>query len=725
MPGSAQFSPYDLPLSADAVPVVVCRYDPDARAYTLLPNVRVRSIQVREGPHPATARFEYVFDDSDPDSPYPTQMEETWPIAATGTYTVQADDRLVVLGYTAGGDPRVLFDGFALIPQIDLSPTSQGVTFVAVDVSARCWDDVIAGAVYRHANDPESTSAADQVKTDLPVRFNPDRSAGEPIQPNCTPDDHEVNQGDAARSYPVFLDAALRRVPDLRTSWFIGKTVRHILGVYNTAQEFIPNPDFTPADAYFKAYAPLGDRAFFDPNDPTTYIEEPIVVRDYDADNKAWPDAVWDLVSPHGFSFRFATETDADGFPQHALWFYRKDARDPRKPKTLMLQELGATIDPGRSNVAELHVARDMQSLANAFVVETDPVRYEVSIVLAPLFVIAAGDATNPAQFDTPNLANADAVTRKKYRWFGADETGEGHWSFRSSGTVTTPFDFAPAFGEADATGPSYVVRMRPGESTLISADGEGRPRKAILEFSSDYNGPDPPCFWDGASGTDWQTIDSGWQLLKDRLGIEVTAAKPNAWTYQSKATGTHVKTSGDKLNTVFQLATPSATLPRFTLRLTVVVEADRGIAAEAQRRIASPTSFKIRRRIDAKDHFRKEVVSKYSRYAATPGPNGTDQVARDDTASALAHARALRGAHEFPPQAGSVTIPALVNGYQVGDRIEEITGRGISLQANIGANEGEAPSYPYVVGLTWNFEGQRQSTTLELADFRAAIRRA
>jgi hypothetical protein len=188
MPGSASFDPPDVQLTGFATPVGVYRYDPDAPAgsrYTLLPNVVCdQGGQYREGAEPAVARFRYVFDDVDPTSPFPRNFAEVWPLTASGPYVVQPDDRIVVRAWTTSGSARVLFDGFAQIPQVDLSEDGHAVSFLAVDVSIRLWDRPIAGARYRNAEDPE---AGDVVATDLPVRFNPDKDAGEAIQPNCTP----------------------------------------------------------------------------------------------------------------------------------------------------------------------------------------------------------------------------------------------------------------------------------------------------------------------------------------------------------------------------------------------------------------------------------------------------------------------------------------------------------------------------------------------------------
>jgi hypothetical protein len=60
-----------------------------------------------------------------------------------------------------------------------------------------------------------------------------------------------------------------------------------------------------------------------------------------------------------------------------------------------------------------------------------------------------------------------------------------------------------------------------------------------------------------------------------------------------------------------------------------------------------------------------------------------------------------------------------LVDYAQIGDRISQINGRDVWLYVNAGIEQGEAPSYPSVVGLTWDFQEAKQSTTLQLADRR------
>ena len=63
--------------------------------------------------------------------------------------------------------------------------------------------------------------------------------------------------------------------------------------------------------------------------------------------------------------------------------------------------------------------------------------------------------------------------------------------------------------------------------------------------------------------------------------------------------------------------------------------------------------------------------------------------------------------------------LPFITDFYDLGDRINQIAGRNISLQENVGASTGEAPDYPFVVGVSWVFQ-PGQETHLHLSDHRA-----
>jgi hypothetical protein len=709
MHGSFDFDPYAVPLAGQAAPVGVFRYDPSWPAeerYALVPNVRCESIVYSEGAAPAEARFRYILDDSSTPPAFPSQFEQLWQLDADGPYVVRNDDRLVVLATAPTGCERVLFDGFAQVPELEIGPGAQQVSFLAVGVAARCWDSPIGGRWQRHADDPNQGAV---VSVDLPSRFNPDG------RPNCTPDAYDVNSSDPARRYPVFLDPDLERQPDPRTFWTLGKFARYILATYND-ELYVKNPDFSQLDALLQVRAPRPGAGFVDPGDSSSFESADLVLRDFDATNMAWPEALSLQLGYAGFGLRFVTADDAEGQPRHELEIYRKDGLGQVVPRNLELPSRGTELDPARCNVAWLNLTREARAIVNAITVETRQRRIEVSLVLAPGFIPTAGDesAGSRGQFLRANLSSASGDVRRKYRYYVADEAGDGHWDTAALQWRTTPLDLTGLF-PSDATGKTtYVRRLRPGSNTLISRDSDGQLLKAQLALSRDYAGA-APAIWDG-TGT-WQPIAGGWELLKDRLGIFVSVEDPEAWPI-GEYTGAMPQEPSPTLRGITSQANPSVsgTNTRFVLRLTTVVEDDLMLPAVVSARPASPTRFTVRRRVDARDHFAMETVAAGSLY----NPGSQPIVARDDTSRALAHAQALRAAYELPPLQGRVTIPSLITAFRVGDRIGRINGRDLSLRTNIGGGQGEAPIYPLVVSLTWDFSGDRQATILEFADHRS-----
>ncbi len=739
MPGSFDLDNTTPALWGDAMAVGVYLYTPGAdEPYSLFPNVQCLRIDAREGPEPPVARLAYIMDDSLAiNFGWPSQFEDLWPIDAQGPYVVNPDDRIVVMGQNPDGTPLILFDGFAQVPQVNLTPRTQQVTFTAVGVAIREWDQPISGRVQRNS-DPvgirDSTGDSD-VPVDLPCRFNPaDTSVGGRggYLPNRSPDgaDTVSNEGGITLDHPVFIDPAIERSPDPRAYWSISDAIKFLLAEYNRTQEFTSYPDLGSLDALLRVEYPAMGQPTLTTADAQTAS---LTIRDYDASNRPYPEVIADLLSYAGFVMRWDTQADADGLPSTSLNIYRRDGTSTAPLKSAYLERAGTTtLDPSRNNVAQLHLARDGNNVVNAWQVETSQRLVEISVILAPLFQPATTDAmaANRSPFfrSSWNAATA-ASTRRKYRWYGADECGDGHWT--PSGTwSTSPFDFSDVFPPDDDGTPSYTVRYRPGSQTLIAVNSNGNPLLADLSISFNYHGS-PSAPWDG-TGT-WQSIQGGWRLLPDRLGIEVTAEDPEQWATGkgASATGSSGTTTatvpGGDIRGITWWASPpqgsptSGTAP--VLRLTTVIRDDLRMPISAGKRLASPTQFARWRTADARDHFHYASIDPSSANYSQQGGNGTDPVVvRDDTSTAMAHAYQLRGAHEFPPLAGSITIPYITTYYEIGDRVEQVQGRGVSFGTNIAQDQGELPTYPWIVGISWSFEADRQTTTLQLSDRRAEV---
>ena len=690
MSAFASIESSSVPLGRAAAPIGVFRYGSGDPEY--LANVQALMIQFREGADAGVARFRYVFASSNP-STVPNSFQDALSLDAGMPGVVANDDRLLVMTFDPDGNPVLLFDGFAQVPEMGLASDQEMVTFVAFGVAIREWDTPIAGALMRDADEPDIVS---DYETDLVTHFNPGG------QPNATPEAADA-QDSSGNTYPTFLDHRVVRDPEVRRTWTLPMAVRYLCYRHNPDQTYVTNPDGSALDNLLVSIDP-------DSGDSQSGEDESLQVPDYPATGKAWPDAVRQLLDPNGFGMAFRLSSDDQGNPTTTLDIFRRQDNSSSTYKDLYLQSRGSTLDPGQSNLAEAQLARDMSGVANAFSVESGLVRYEASFILSPGFPISSSDGASSsslAAFDK-NGTDFSKDNHDKYRLYVFDETGEGHWDWAESEMSHETPSLDDLLGKEDDPASGYVKRRRIPIGELFTLDSNQKPLKAQLSISNDYKG-DQPGLWDG-TGT-WQPIGGGFQLLKDRLGIWINAPNPNSWNIQTSRVSGIAYPSGVVKGVEDQA---NAGSKRFVLRLTCVVEGDHVIAATADRRASSPTTYTVLRHIDARDRYSRQVVSAQSEF----NPTSKQIVVRDDSTDALAEAINRRTNGESGEVSGTVVIPRFTQSYRIGDRICSIQGRNLSLQTNAGAPSEEGEVYPAVVGLTWDFDG-RQRTLLQLSDQR------
>ena len=699
MAGYASIASADVPLARSPVLVGVYRYQPSGLTkYEFLPNIRLLTIRQREGPDPGVARFRYVFNPADPTTD-PTSFEQALAVDTALANVVQNDERLVVMKFNTDGSTVSLFDGFAQVPELSLSPSQEVVTFLAHGVAIREWDTPVDGALMRNADKPGTVS---DLETDLPTYFNPGG------QPNATPLGGDATDT-AGNTYPTFLDALLVRSPDRRRVWTLPMAARYLCFHENADESFVNNPDGALLDLLLDSRSPIAG-VTMNPGDPSTYKSQPIDVPDYPATGKPWPVALYEMLEPNGFGMVFRLETDANGDPLTWLDIFRRQDGSPSSYKDIYLQPAGNALDPASNNLAQARLVRDTSGLANVFTIQSGPVRYEASFVLAPGFPIRLSDAVDASairSFDRSD-PSFSRLNRDKYRLYLFDETGEGHWNFGSASLDTTIPPLSALFVDDKGTAIPYVNRRRLPSGELFTTDSNLKPLKVRLAISTDYAGR-APALWDG-SGT-WQTVVGGYDLLRDRLGIWINVSNPNGWNIGIPTTSGLPYPAGTVRGVEDQANTGAH---HFSLRLTCVIEGDQALKATAGQRPSSPSSFAITRRIDASDRYFKQVISANSEFNAT----APAIVVRDDTNAAVAEASARRLAGEAGEVAGSLTVPRFTDAYRVGDKIRSIQGRNLSLRTNAGAPIDEGEVFPAVVGLSWEFES-RQQTILQLSDHR------
>jgi hypothetical protein len=516
MPAFATIAVSDIPLTRSAVSVGVYRYQP-LGGYEFLQNVRILGIRYQEGPDAGIARFRYVFDYANAPTD-PSSFQEAMSVDSDLSGVVRNDDRIVVFLTNPDGTNCVLFDGFAQVPELNLSPYQEMVTFLAFGVAVREWDTPIGGALCRNADHPTTVS---DVETDLLTRFNPQG------EPNATPEGADATDT-FGNTYPTFLDQLVIRNPDVRRLWTLPLAVRYLCYHHNPSQTYVRNPDGSLIDALLDSRAPSGGVTLI-PDDPSTYTSEPIIVPDFPATGKAWPVALHELLESNGFGMVFRLDTDANGNPYTYLDLFRKRDGTPSTLKELFLQLAGEPLDPAQSNLGSARLARDTTGIANIITVDTQLVRYEASFILAPGFPISASDAASTSTLGVfnKNDPSFSQTNRDKYRLYVFDETGEGHWDFTKASFVTTLSSLAPLLGGNSANQNDYVNRRRIPMAELISTDANRKPLKARLAISTNYAGSQPG-LWDG-TGT-WQTVLGGFELLSDRLGVWINVSNPNSW---------------------------------------------------------------------------------------------------------------------------------------------------------------------------------------------------
>src|SRR4051812_20222855 len=140
MSGAASIEGDEVSRGRGLVLLGVYRYFPDdATKYEYLPNPRGLTVSYREGPDPGGAPVRYVFNPADP-STDPVSFQQALSVDSRLPHVVQNDERLVVRRYSSDGSYDVLFDGFAQVPELTLSPAQELVTFLAYGVAVREWD---------------------------------------------------------------------------------------------------------------------------------------------------------------------------------------------------------------------------------------------------------------------------------------------------------------------------------------------------------------------------------------------------------------------------------------------------------------------------------------------------------------------------------------------------------------------------------------------------------
>jgi hypothetical protein len=764
MPGSASFDPPPVPPFAPPASFAVFKYvdrnasgDPE---WTPLPWLVFVSHQERADSQPPLARLRYDFSEINPDA-WPRRAHEAVDLsAAASPYRLNSDDRVVVFRTWADGSWKIVADGFAQLPQMTIERSE--MVFVDVkDVSIRCFDMPIRGAVVRDAHGIDLPPGADptalgvdeyevrDIETEARVRFNPDG------KPNATPDgvdggpqdDTGAGEANEGKQYPVFVDWRLDREPDKRRFWTLDMAVRYLIGYYNRKEEFVINKQLGDLSGFLKAIVPTTEDGTINLDDNSSWEYEDIIVTDTDVTGMTWPDAVAHLIEPHGFILRFLCDQDPAvddaPAPRHRWYILRRDSRLRRKTLLMEAPAPGITVDFGASNVAGLTMQRDYPR-GNSVRVLCGRSRKEASFILSPAFMPAGPDAGEASRVVFGKGHPDFKENSVKYRTFIAAEAGDEWYDRAAAAMSKLPTSLLHLYPDTDTDELRlYSHQRRPPIRQLLTRDaGTHKPLDAQLWISPDWGivkGDWNPCLWEPGLADDatWQRVTKGgWRTLEDQIGIYLDVEKPWEWNIGRPEGATWKNLPGAKIDVIKALATPdpipgvpigpaapTPANPWFALMLTVVVEDDRGMDILAGKRKASPTQFVLRRLDDSTDRFREDIITEFS-FVAKLGKKG-ERIARNDTRRAESRARSLRRFLEPGKWGGRASIPWISHAYEVGDQITDLEGRDVSFNGLVGSvGQSESPVCPCVVGVDLINEPE-QGTVLLLSDRRAEPARA
>ena len=721
---------------------------PRPPSFYLLDNLEVVQVEDGLGADPGHAQLRYRFGTDDPLAP--ANFAEALSVAVTRPKTVRPDDRLVIIAGRPDGALVAVADVIALgfDPHVDRTTHEVGLT--CPGITFRCDDTPVRGAIWRSAADDGSPL---DVQTDLDATFNargkPNRCPG-PFDPATGLSDKSTWGPPSAvddRKFPTFYDDD--RPPDparpaetTPQSWDQVDLARYLLWGCNAAQTWAKNPPGYALDDVLVSRVPVAG-ASYDPNDPTSYTRERILVADQPATGKGWRHVLEHALADKGYGFRCVVGGVAapgrDGTPpasppEPTSTFQVFNVLDG--PPGADLKSVWLTpgpLDSRRTNVASADLSRDVSEVVNRWIVRGREQEWQAD------FVLACGFACDPADVGrdfSKNAAGFDAI-RNKYRLFVFDEAGEGHYYPGSNTKLTTPTSLDAVFGapleslNADGTTtsiPRYAKRRRSPVGEMLSVDSTGRALEWTLWISTDYGGP-APAVWDASApkaGT-WYRA-SGGSLLKDTIGVRIDCEDPNDWAFSKPISpAANFAFGGGKCRIVDSLArppaTPAAGAPegpaRFFLRLSCVVRADerlRGVSPEPRDALITRP---VERYIDADDRLFYRTILRNSEHNRT----AEDVAVRDDTTAAEAEASALLLATQDGRLGGEIVLPYFTRDIAPGDRIGKIQGIDVGLQTSADPPEGQDPGlsqtpvYPVVLHRKHSSTAAGQSTTLAVSD--------
>jgi hypothetical protein len=381
------------------------------------------------------------------------------------------------------------------------------------------------------------------------------------------------------------------------------------------------------------------------------------------------PEALDRVLNPFGYAWR--VDYVRKGVRKLAVF-----QRGVGPKKTLKLQKPGENLDLKKTNMENGDFACGNQSLINRVEAFGDFKLYESTWELKKSWE-ASYDTIDPALLvdgggggDTGIDKWADRPQHHRvWRDWVLNEAGDYN-GVRSE--YRLPYDFKDVFG-------TDTVPRRRRFLPCITLDRDRVPVGANGYFVEYNNGTDDD--WQDASGI-------GFEILTNECGIRFTIAT---------------------------LPPEISMMPNLRIRITASVYSDERIKHTTKPTPNSPQPDVAPTLIDVTDRFHFRKIHKDSEFLKGEKKDRYENSQVDDTKRLIEFAERIVAATDHLDVRGTAVIPNLDGDpYDLGDIIEKIEGRDISLNAG-GPSSSPLIRHPQVVGITYDYTNQKRILALEV----------
>lgn len=552
-----------------------------------------------------------------------------------------------------------LFRGVMLINRAAIASGSEVETAEAVIPNAWFGDQCEGQRVW----DPD---ADDTTVVHIDLEFNP-LVDGRVISNEALRD---VVPGSTTEIWPLWIDPESARTEEAAqssglaalsslTKWTVSHAVEALQQFLNEDATFIEN--FPAIDGTVDP--PIPDAAFGD----SPELEDEVLPRGH-----YLPAYLDSLLPKYGFNWTLDFKDDPDN-PTQLKPFIRCYKRGNGLTKLLPYQAIGETLNVAGTQPLSVDLTTDLSKLANVFVAHGSLQEREVTIELVRGWP-EDDDGTAVSDLDKSQEDYAIANDRTWRKWVG-NEAGDYN-DTRSD--ITETLDLSTVFPDG------YVPKRRPCGDCLTyraAMEQEGVRHPPILEYSVNA----------GVPGS-WQRAGQDWRPLTHEFGVYLTDIAASGLVKTLRLAGDNAR-----------------------LRLTGTIRGDERVRAEVDRGSTSPLELETRMFLDLSHRF-------HDRQRVSSGPHASQLSGTHDEAD---HEEDLEDFLEKVSNVEKaavvqldVPLHGLVFDFEIGDVIENIDGRNLSLNRLLpSASETQGVQ---VVGLTWN--AQTQQTQLLVAPFDAYV---